>query len=58
MLKDDQTSVCLISKNALASVKDDSRQPWRGTDIDLRQKKLLQTEGKVKQYRTSTVEQL
>lgn len=27
MLKDDQTSVCLISKNALGSVKDDSGQP-------------------------------
>lgn len=48
LLKDDQTSVCLISEIALGSVKDDSEQPWRATDTDPPpQKTQLQTESKV-----------
>lgn len=56
-LKDDQTGDCLISKNALGSVKDDSGQPWRETDIGLRRKKKKHRfKQKVKSYTTGGVQ--
>lgn len=57
-MKGDQTSVCLISKNALGSVKDGSGQIWRERlTLAYAKKTLLQMEGKVIQYTMSAVGQ-
>lgn len=58
VLKDDHICVCLISENALGSVKVEWGHRWGGVGIDVRQNTLTQTEREVTQHWITTQEHL